>query len=257
MKTTIVRSVLWVLPLLAFQISLNAQTTTPAPATTTPTTSAPTTSTPAKPAAKKNKFAFKRDMFAIDAEAGASRPMNTNLSQVFTAGADASLGLKLGLLKKRLWLRPEGGIKFFTHKATLNTQSVREMFRDWHAGVEVQYRIYDFRKLSFYPLVRVDQNWSSNYFSNVTNDKTASSTAIQTSETFLKGTGNSYGGGVMVTYKGSLYVKAYYTYFQPVLNVHPDLIRDELTQGVIMPSTQKFDCSTVNLCIGFNLNFKK
>jgi hypothetical protein len=250
MKTMIVRSILWVLPLLVIQTSLNAQTTTPTPPP-------PATATAAKPAVKKQKFKLTRDRFAIDVDAGGSMPMNTNLSDVFKAGANASLGLKVGLLKnKKLWIRPEGGIKFFSKKADLNSTSMRELYRDWNAGVEIQYRVYDWKKLGFYPFVRADQNWSSNNFSKIS-DNDAATTTIQTSETFLKGSAPSFSAGLMVVRTGGLYVKVDYTMYKPTLKVHPDLIKDLLAQGILMPESQKFDCSTVNLCIGFNLNFKK
>jgi len=254
MKTTIVRNILWILPLLAIQSSLNAQTTPPAAPATTP----PPATQAAKPAAKKTKFKLTRDRFAIDLDAGASMPMNTSLSQVFKGGANASLGVKVGLLKsKKLWIRPEGGIRYFTKKATLNNSDMREMYSNWHAGVELQYNVANLKKLAFFPFVRVDQNWASNNFSKITDAETTAENSIQTSETFLKGSAPSFAAGIMVVRTGGLYIKLDYTMFKPTLKVHPDLVKDMLSQGLVMPESAKFDCSTVNLCIGFNLNFKK
>ena len=74
---------------------------------------------------------------------------------------------------------------------------------------------------------------------------------------YLDATGISFDAGIMVVRAKSIYVKLDYEYFQPTLKASPDLIKALYTEGIIMPETRKLDCSTINLSVGVNLNFKQ
>lgn len=232
MKGPINRYILWVLSLLIIQISVKAQTA------------------PAPPPPPKEKL-------AIDIDAGVAYPFGQDLSNVFKAGVNATVGIKRAFLKKRrLWIRPEGGIKYYTKKANLG-QDMRETFRTWKAGLEIQYRVKDYKKFSFFPILRVDNNWCANQFSNLSKDQTTGTRLNEVPGNYLDATGISFDAGIMVVRAKSIYVKLDYEYFQPTLKASPDLIKALYTEGIIMPETRKLDCSTINLSVGVNLNFKQ
>lgn len=249
MKTAISHYFLWVLALLIIQLSAEAQTSSPA----SPASSASSVSPPKK---KKKQKPKEKATVAIDIDAGGAYPFNKDLNEIFKAGFNASVGIKRSFLRrKNLWVRPMAGIKFYSKKAELG-QTMQETFRTWKAGLELQYKVKDFKKFSILPVVRVNNNWCSNQFSKRSEVGEGSNT-MMVSGNFLDGTGISFGGGVMVVRAKTLYVKLDYEYFQPTLNVNPDLIKAMYADGILMPETRKIDCSTINLSVGVNLNFKK
>jgi hypothetical protein len=161
----------------------------------------------------------------------------------------------MAFLKKKLWVRPEGGIQYYAKKADIG-ESTQEVIRDWKAGVELQYKAYEIKKFSFFPLLRADYNWFSNQFSRQLNDETTNSQIIPIGENLLKANTYSVAAGIMVVRSGFMYVKLDYEYFKPTLTVDPNLVNAMLAQGIIMADKQTMDLSTANIKIGFNLNFK-
>jgi len=251
MKTLCIRVVLWVFSVLFIQHAAQAQV---APATQQPQATSVNPITLDKEKQKKPKVK-KQWRFAIDVDAGAASPNNAELSDVFKAGVNASLGVKTAFLNNKLWVRPHAGLKYYFKNVELG-ENRREAFRTWKGGIELQYNAYTLKKFSFCPMLKVNQNLSSSQFTKLADDKT-NSTAIQTTADVLKGTGISFGGGIMVVHSGDLYVKLDYEYYKPDLKVSPELIREMLAAGYLMPDHKVYDCSSINLSIGFNLNFKK
>jgi hypothetical protein len=246
MKTPIVRSTLWVFLLLFVQLSLNAQTTTPSL----------NTPTPQQKKAKKPKVKVK-PQYAVDFDAGVAMPGNKDLSDIYTLGANASLGFKVGLLKKnKLWIRPMGGLQFYTKEVDLG-DGVNEVLRNWKAGLEIQYRALDVKKFSFYPVIRANYNWVSNQFSKATDVEENNSRLLQVSDKFLTGNGISYNAGIMIARSNELYIKIDYQYFKPDLKVDPNVVKELFNQGYIIPDHKVYDFSTLNVSIGYTLNFKK
>jgi hypothetical protein len=250
MKTSIFRNILWLLPLILVQLSVSAQDAAK-------DVQAPkdTKNEKKKSSQKKKKTVVPGPRYAIDFDAGYAYPINTQLSSAFTGGLDASLGFKVAFLKKKLWVRPEGGIQYYTKKADIG-ESMQEVNRDWKAGVELQYKAYEVKKFSFFPVLRADYNWFSNQFSKQLNDETTNSQIIATGENLLTANTYSIAAGIMVMRSGFMYVKIDYEYFKPTLTVNPNLVKAMLAQGFIMADKQTMDLSTANLKIGFNLNFK-
>jgi hypothetical protein len=245
--------------LLFAQYSLLAQQTPPAATTTTVTSATPAPATPAKvdPKKRAKKKLRLRDRIAIDADAGVAYPFTTDIADIYTIGFNGSLGVKMAFLKKKLWVRPVGGIKFYTKKAEME-ESLQETFRNWKAGIEFQYQAAAFNKYALYPIFRIDNNWSANNFSK-TSSKEPGTTArtVEVSDKVLSGNGVSFDIGLMLVRTRSLYLKLDYEYYKPTLKVNPDLVKELLVQGVAIESQKAFDCSTINLSIGVNLNFSK
>ncbi|HEY8894225.1 MAG TPA: hypothetical protein VIM79_05405 [Niastella sp.] len=251
MKTLCIRVVLWVFSVLFIQHAAQAQG---APASQQPQATSVNPLTLEQEKQKKPKVK-KQWRIAIDADAGIASPNNAALSDIFKAGINGSLGIKTAFLNNKLWVRPHGGLKYYFKNVEMG-ETRREAFRTWKAGIELQYNAYTLKKFSFYPILKVNQNWSSSQFTKLADDK-ANSTAVQTTANVLKGTGYSFGGGIMVVHSGDLYVKLDYEYYKPDLKVSPDLIREMLAAGYLMPDHKVYDCSSINLSIGVNLNFKK
>jgi hypothetical protein len=267
MKTLCIRRILWVFSVLFIQQVVQAQTDTSArhapvsaPAVTTP--AATTTSTITTPLitiengkTKKPKVK-KKWRYIIDADAGFASPANTELSDVFKGGLNASLGIKTAFFDNKLWVRPVGGLKYYFKKVELS-EPHREAFLTWKAGVELQYQVYTVGKFTISPILRADNNWSSSQFTKTGDEKNPDIPSIQTTGKLLTGTGVSFSGGVMVVRSGDLYVKLNYEYYKPDLTVNPDYVSEMLAAGIIVPANKVYDCSSINLSVGVNLNFKK
>ena len=228
MKKPFTRRVLYLLPLLAIHFSSIAQ-----PA------SAP----------QKEKFGFDFDL-------GLTRPTDKAVNGIFYTGLNAGIGLKMAILNnKKLWIKAAGGTKLYSKKAG-DEDGLREAFRTWKAGIELQYQVAELKKFSFYPLLRVDHNWSSNYFSKTYDyDISTNSRTIAISDKYLKGTGYSFDAGLMIV-RSPVYLKLEYEYYKPSLNVHPDFIKAALDEGLIVPSSVALNCSTLTIAVGINLSFK-
>lgn len=249
MKTLCNRCILWVFSVLFIQYAAQAQD---APATQQTTASPIITIEKDKQKKPKVKKKWK---FTVDVDAGFANPGNADVSDVFKGGLNASLGVKTAFLKNKLWLRPAGGLKYYFKDANLG-ETQREAFRTWKAGLELQYNAFTVKKFSFFPIFRADQNWSVNQFTKLTDEKTANP-AFTTTDKVLTGSGFSFDAGIMVVRSGDLYVKLDYEYYKPEMTVNPDLVREMLAAGIIIQEKKVYNCSSINLSIGVNLNFKK
>jgi hypothetical protein len=242
MKTLCIRCVLWVFSVLFIQHAAQAQAQVTPPVLIE-------NGNPKKPKVKKQW------RFAVDIDAGFASPANAELSDVFKGGLNASVGVKTAFLKNKLWIRPLAGLKYYWKEVELG-QSRREAFRTWKAGFELQYKAFTLNKFSFFPIIRADQNWSVSQFTKIADEK-LNDVVLQTTDKVLTGSGVSFDAGIMVVRSGDLYVKLDYEYYKPDLKVNPELVREMLAAGFIMPDHKVYDCSSINLSVGVNLNFKK
>ena len=254
MKTPCIRCVLWVFSVLFIQHAALAQTTPP-------TEVAPPSQTSTSPIfieqGKQKKPKVKKQWrFAVDIDAGFASPGNADISDAFKGGLNASIGFKTAFLKNKLWLRPVGGLKYYFKDANLG-QTRREAFRTWKAGVELQYKAYTLKKYAIFPILRADQNWSVNRFTKLTDEKAATPAAFETTDKVLTGSGMSFDAGIMVVRSGDLYIKLDYEFYKPEMTVSPELVREMLAAGLIIQEKKIYNCSSINLSVGVNLNFKK
>jgi hypothetical protein len=260
MKTLCIRRILWVFSVLFMQQVVQAQTdslakqapVTPAVTTTSNLTTPLITIENGKTKKPKVK---KKWRFALDVDAGFASPANTELSDVFKGGLNASIGFKTAFFNDNLWVRPVAGLKYYFKKVNLG-ETHREAFRTWKGGIELQYKVYTLGKFAIVPIVRVDQNMSSSQFTKVGEEKSETE-GIKTTGKILTGSGISFDGGVMLVRSGELYVKLDYEYYKPDMEVNPDYVSEMLARGYLMPANKVYDCSSINLSIGVNLNFKK
>ncbi len=260
MKTPCIRCILWVFSVLFIQHAALAQTTPPAevaPTTSSPSPS-PTLNTPIfTDGSKQKKPKVKKQWrFTVDIDAGFASPGNAELSDAFKGGFNASFGFKTAFLKNKLWIRPLGGLKYYWKDANLG-ETRREAFRTWKVGAELQYNAYTYKKFSFFPILRVDNNWSVNNFTKLSDEKLETPAAFETTDKVLTGTGISFDAGIMVVRSGDLYVKLDYEYYKPEMTVSPELVQEMLTNGIIIQEKKSYNFSSINLSVGVNLNFKK
>lgn len=261
MKTLCIRRILWVFSVLFMQQVVQAQTDSSAkqapaaPAITTTSSSLTTPLITVENGKTKKPKVKKKWRFAIDADAGFASPANSELSDVFKGGLNASIGFKTAFFNDNLWVRPVGGLKYYWKKVNLG-EGHREAFRTWKGGIELQYKVYTIGKFAICPIVRVDQNMSSSQFTKINEEKTETE-GIKTTGKILTGSGISFDGGVMLVRSGDLYVKLDYEYYKPDLKVNPDYVSEMMARGILMPDHKVYDCSSINLSVGVNLNFKK
>jgi hypothetical protein len=252
MKTLCIRCILWVFSVFFIQQAAQAQAA-PDSAKQQQTPVTPdffdTQKKPKKPKVKKQW------RFAIDIDAGAASPNNRELSDVFKGGINASIGIKTAFLKNKLWVRPLGGMKYYFKSINWGGTG-REAFRTWKAGVELQYNAFAVKNFTFYPIFRFDNNWSSSQLTQMVADKDAT-VPFKTTHDVLTGSGYSFDAGIMVMHTRDLYVKLDYEYYKPDLKVNPEFVREMLEAGYRMPENKVFNCSSINLSVGVNLNFKK
>ncbi|MBO9204092.1 MULTISPECIES: hypothetical protein [Niastella] len=251
MKTLCIRCILWVFSVLFIQRAAMAQDV-PTPQTTTSSTASPLitleTGKQKKPKVKKQW------KFAVDIDAGFANP-GADLAEAFKGGLNVSIGVKTAFLNDKLWVRPVGGLKYYWKNGNLG-ETKREAFRTYKAGLELQYKAYTVNKFTFFPILRADNNWSVNQVTKKSDEKT--STAPFTSNgKLLTGTGYSFDAGIMVVRSGDLYVKLDYEYYKPELTVTPELAQEMLTTGMLIQEKKVYNCSSINLSVGVNLNFKK
>jgi hypothetical protein len=192
----------------------------------------------------------------FDFDLGGAVPTNGSVSNVFHLGMDVSMGPKLVLTKKRdLWLKVVGGFQLYSKSSNVasssgDSNSVTEDLRTWKAGLEVQYFLFQRRRLSIEPLVRINYNWVANYYSETIGyDPTTNTTTIGKSDNALSGNGLSYDLGLRIR-KGLIYLKLDYEYYRPKLNVDKQLVSEAATEGLIIPASQTFDLSSFNFGLG-------
>jgi hypothetical protein len=254
MKTPCIRCILWVFSVLFIHHAAQAQTTPPAVVATP--SSSPTLNTPIFTEGGKKAKVKKQWRFTVDIDAGFASPGNAELSDAFKGGFNASFGFKTAFLKNKLWIRPLGGLKYYWKDANLG-ETRREAFRTWKVGAELQYNAYTYKKFSFFPILRVDNNWSVNNFTKLTDEKLETPAAFETTDKVLTGSGISFDAGIMVVRSGDLYVKLDYEYYKPEMTVSPELVQEMLTNGIIIQEKKSYNFSSINLSVGVNLNFKK
>ena len=61
---------------------------------------------------------------------------------------------------------------------------------------------------------------------------------------------------MMIVRSPCWYLKIDYEYFNPTLKVNTQFINDLGAEGITAPSAVKYNCSTLNIGVGINLNFK-
>jgi len=198
-----------------------------------------------------------QSQFGIDLGGGLVVPTSSQLNKVFYTGGEMSLGFKVAALPgKKLWIVPNGGFKVYM-KGAGSDNSVSERFTTGRAGLEFQYKAAEYRKWAFFPLMRIDYSWCSNYFSKYYGyDPGTNTTTIGETDSYLSGHDLSYNAGIMFVRSSRWYLRFDYEYFNPSLKVNNDLRNQLVADGYALPATTKINCSSVNIGLGLTFNFK-
>lgn len=207
--------------------------------------------------ASAQKYHSKKAL-GIDLDFGASLPTNNQINDVFHAGLASGLGLNIPPLQwNGLELKPVGGIKWY-YKQVEEVNSVTEHFRTWKAGGELQYYLTDYKQVAFYPYLRVDHNWSANYYSETYNyDPWSNTSSTAYSDKYFKGTGLSYTAGIKAVFDDYWYVKLDYEYYKPTLDLNQQIIETAEWEGIYVAPSHQFNFNALSLSIGFDLNIRK
>lgn len=191
----------------------------------------------------------------FDLGVGAASTIGSKTRDALAFGWTAALGINTSFLQfNKLSLRPVAGVKWYA-KEIEEENAVTEHFRSFKAGLQVEYEAFASKHVRFSPITRVDYNWSKNYFSKTSYNPWSDFTTVTNSEYYLRGSAVSADLGLRV-YIDEFYVQLHYEHYQPELDVNPSLIEDAKSQGMIIPSSHKYNFSSVNLTAGFNLNWK-
>ena len=197
--------------------------------------------------------------YGIDVDLGIAMPTNKDLNGVFYTGGNVSMGFKFAALPtKRLWIKPVCDLSFYSKKADEVGTGVAERFEVVKAGLELQYKATTIKKFSLYPVLKGSYGWASNYFSKTGTTEQIGTVTVQSvseSDRYLKGHGMAYDAG-LVLIRSFWYLRADYSYFKPTLNVHSDIINAMTASGVNIANSYPVDCSTFNISLGLNLNFR-
>jgi hypothetical protein len=195
--------------------------------------------------------------YAIDLDGGLAVPVSPNLNKAFYTGGNLSLGFKMALLpSKKLWIRPYGAAKMYVKSA--GNDGVQESFITRKAGLELQYKVAEHKKYAFFSLLGVDYNWSSNYFSKeLFHDPYTNTDTVGVTPNYLSGHAFAFDAGIMIVRSSRFYLKIDYEYYDPSLKVNAQLRDELLAEGTAIPSAIKLNCSTLNVGVGINFNFKK
>lgn len=201
-------------------------------------------------------FAQVTPPLALDIELGAGQLTGRGVSKIYGPGIRAVAGPRIGLDDNdRLWVRVNGGV-YWSFKQIEEENKVTDHLRIFKAGVQMQYALFKTQPaLSL--LAGADYNWCANYYSAVTRyDWYTRSYDIKRSDKFLRGNGISMEAGARLNFD-NWYLKLAYEYYQPRLAVLEDLVMDMRSYGYSVPDTYTYNLSSINLCMGFQLNFAK
>lgn len=197
--------------------------------------------------------------YGIDVDFGIAIPANKDLNSVFYTGGNISMGFKFAALPaKRLWVKPVCDLSFYSKKASKVGSGVMERFDVVKAGLELQYKAITMKKFSLYPLLKGSYGWASNYFSKTGSTEQIGTVTVQSvseSDRYLKGNGMAYDAGLMLI-RSFWYLRADYSYFKPTLKVHRDIINEMTATGVNIANSYPVNCSTFNIGLGLNFNFR-
>lgn len=202
-------------------------------------------------------FCQAQSRFGIDLGGGVVIPTSAQLNKVFYTGGEMSLGFKVAVLpSKRLWIVPNGGFKMYLKKTNID-KDVTETFMTGRGGLEFQYKASEHRKWAFFPLVRVDYNGCSNFFSKSYGyDPATNTTTTAKTDSYLSGHDLSYDAGILFVRSSQWFLRIDYEYFNPSLKVNNDLRSQLQADGFAVPATSKLNCSSLNIGVGITFNFK-
>jgi hypothetical protein len=198
---------------------------------------------------------FSQGEFSVDLDLGTAIPMNKDLKEVFDLGLSASLGTSINILNENLYLKPSGGIKWY-YKEIEKVNSVNEHLRNWKAGLEVHYYVFKNDKIMLAPFIRLDHNWTNNYYSETYSyDPFTNTSTTATSDNYFEGNGFSTAIGSFIKVN-DFFFKIDYEIFAPNLKVNQSIIAEAYSQGVIIEPNQPFNFSSLTLSIGYSYILK-
>lgn len=187
----------------------------------------------------------------MDFEFGFAVPTKKEISNLYPVGLHLELGPKVGFLpSQRLWIKPLGGLRWLPQNVEGMGEGVMQHFLTWHTGLELQYQ-FQHRNLFYYPLLRMNYNWSRN-FESVTTDTGSDYSDTSYSDTFISGRGFSTELGMRFQVRTG-YIKLSYTIYRPNLHLGQSVINDDHRAGYTGIQAQRLNFNTINIGLGYDL----
>lgn len=191
----------------------------------------------------------------FEAELGAAVPMHKDLSSAFDLGLTMNVGIGINLYNEKLYIRPGGGVKWY-FKEVENVNSVTEHLRTWKGGLEVRYYVHKKGDWLLAPYISVDYNASNNYYSASSYNPFNNQTTSATSSDYLEGKGISVALGLILNVERT-YFKLNYEFYNPSLNVNPEVVAAAYQEGIIIEPNQTMNLSSLTLSVGYTFPLAK
>lgn len=187
----------------------------------------------------------------MDLELGMAIPTKKEIHNLYPIGVSLEFGPKVGLLpSQRLWIKPLGGVRWLPQNMEDLNGEVMQHFLTWHTGIEFQYQ-YQKGNLFFYPLLRLNYNWSRN-FSSVTTNAGTDYSNTDYSYTYISGRGLSQELGMRFQIRTG-YLKLSYSFYRSNLRLSDRVIYDDYDAGYSGITQQRLNFNTINIGIGYDL----
>ncbi|BDD05737.1 hypothetical protein [Aureibacter tunicatorum] len=217
-------------------------------------------------------FSFCENVYAqevnqsFEADFGISLPQHKDINQSMNLAFNGTVGLDINVLKRKLFIKPEFGIKRSSKKVnsiyTRSSGTLYEVLTHWNLGAEMSYNIFKRNSFEIRPTLSLKHNYVKNYFTytyysdelktiGITGKKTAKSKHL------LDGMGLSMVSGVKVRY-GRLFLKVNYEIFRPYLEIDYDAIYNlEHRQVYEEKSKVRYNIDNISLTLGYSSPIKK
>lgn len=200
-----------------------------------------------------NFNSFSQRDILFEADLGAAIPTHKNLKNVFDLGFDFNAGFAINVLRSKLYVKPIGGVKWYFKKIE-DVNSVTEHLRTWKVGIEMRYYCLKKDGWMLAPYIRLDNNWSSNYYSASSYNPFTKQTSGDVSDNFLEGKGFSFAIGQLISFK-NIYLKIDYEFFSPTMKVSQVILDDAYSQGIIIDPTSVYNLNSLDLTVGYTFGF--
>ena len=202
-----------------------------------------------------HSHAQEKDSWGFDLAIGGAYPLNKKTNNTFHLGINFILAGNLPALQfQKLNVKPAIGMKWY-YKEIQEVNQVTEHLRTWKAGLQVEYDVVKLKTLQLSPIIKLDYNWTSNYFSETYYyDPWTNTSTTATTSKYLKGTGISCDVGLKGKFR-QFFIQFNYEYYKPELNVHPDIISNAMNEGIIIAPRHRYNFNSLNLAAGISVNF--
>ncbi|GAA4797454.1 hypothetical protein GCM10023231_27510 [Olivibacter ginsenosidimutans] len=187
-------------------------------------------------------------------EIGGSLFLDEGTRDVFPAGINLFLGPKwvLGMAEK-FYVKGSVGMKWYMHSLPDN---YLEHLGTIRIGPEFQYQAFSVENVVFFPSLKIDFAWCTNFDTEGgVAEAFSDDPAYVVAERYLRGWGIGQELGLKAVFKDKWFLRLSYERLQPRFKVLNKTLQGDLGKDFIDRSSKSLDLNTVNLSIGFHMNW--